>query len=128
MKTTTIFYATLFIIIEKEFKKQENIDPNFDTEVKVLQDLQDEYYIKYGALFFAKPIKHIEKKGKIYADNFTDFYCDPKNIQYYSLSQETKPEYKNGKVIVTLKNKQTQKTEKSILIPFSKTILRQVSF
>jgi DUF1680 family protein len=117
-----------FIVIQKTYDKQENINISFEAEVSVQQDAQQAYYFSYGALVFAQPIEAEEQKGKEYAKGFADFYYAPKNKTSYKMPSQPKAQYKQGKIWVHLQNEQTKKLEKNALVPLSKTILRRVTF
>jgi uncharacterized protein len=117
-----------FIIIQKTFDTQETIKIIFEAEVKILQDAQAENYFSFGALIFAKPIAATEQKGKEYAPDFVDYYYQPQENARYAFVKNHQARFKNGSLWVKLKNQNTQKIEKVELIPFGKTILRQVSF
>lgn len=117
-----------FIVIDKIFSMEENIALEFETDIKVKEDLNGEKYFSYGALVFAKSIEAIEQKGKIYATGFEDWMYAPKQRNHYSFVSNDHATFINGKMIVELKNDSTHQIEKTILVPFAQTILRQVSF
>ena len=117
-----------FIVIDKIFSTVENIALEFETDIKMKEDLDGEKYFSYGALLFAKPIESIAQKGKIYATGFEDWMYVPKERNHYSFISNNHATFINGKLIVDLKNDSNHQIEKITLIPFGKTILRQVSF
>lgn len=104
------------------------IEIEFKTEVQIKEDLNKEKYFSYGALFYAKPIEAIEQKGKSYFANFVDLTYKPKDYNRFQFVLNNQAEYTDGKITIKAKNKTTNQIESLTLIPFGKTILRQVSF
>ena len=96
--------------------------------MKVREDNNHEKYFSYGALVFAMPIEATAIKGKIYVADFSDWMYKPMSNTRYSYVDSKQAYYENGKIIVSLKNQNNNSIEKTVLIPFGKTILRQVSF
>ncbi len=117
-----------YIVIERYFLKEDKIELEFTADVLVKEDLNHEKYFTYGALIFAWPIASDEQKGREYAPGFDDLMYAPKVATRYGFIKQHQAKFKDGKIIVNLKNLATQKIEKVELIPFGKTILRQVSF
>jgi len=118
-----------YIVISRLFARKDKIELKFLCDIKVLEDLNHEKYFTYGALLFALPIAANEQKGKEYAPGFNDLMYSPKNdYNHYAFSENHHARYQNGRIIISLKNIGTQKLDKVELIPFGKTILRQVSF
>ena len=79
-------------------------------------------------MFYAKPIEAIEQKGKSYSPNFDDLFYQPKDNYRFQFMEDHNANFREGKITVKAKNKTTNQVEKITLIPFGKTILRQVSF
>jgi hypothetical protein len=79
-------------------------------------------------LFYAKPIEAIEQRGKSYFTNFDDLTYKPINTNRYKFIEENQASFNNGQIILKAKNKTTNQIENITLIPFGKTILRQISF
>ena len=117
-----------YLVFDREFSKNGQIELEFKAEVQVKEDLNHEKYFSYGALIYAKPIKAIEHPGKVYAPGFIDLTYSPIDSSRYGFIANTRASFKDGKISTHLKNKTTQKPEKLELIPLGKTILRQVSF
>lgn len=117
-----------FIIIDREFSSNDNIHISFDTEVQIKTDNAGLNYFTYGALLYALPIKAKEIIGNIYKTNFTDLMYAPLSPTKYIFKKSKKAKYKNGIIETILINKNTKKSEKVELIPFGKTLLRQVTF
>lgn len=117
-----------YIVIERTFSTADKIDLNFVANVEVKEDQNKEKYFTYGALVYAKSIAATEQKGKTYAVGFNDLMYVPTNNTRYKFIAAHKARYKNGKIYVRLQNQSNQQMEKLELIPFGKTILRQVSF
>ena len=53
---------------------------------------------------------------------------EPENKFYYEFVAESKPVFKDGTIKVSLKNSITKQAKESLLIPFGRTVLRQVTF
>ena len=117
-----------FMVFDREFKKQDIITLEFKTEVQIKEDPKKETYFSYGALFYAKPIEAIELKGKSYAPNFDNLTYKPKDNHRFEFIEENQASFNKGQITIKAKNKTTQQIENITLIPFGKTILRQVSF
>jgi DUF1680 family protein len=117
-----------FIVFNRKFKKQEALTIEFKAKVEIKKDLNNENYFSYGALFYAKPIEAFEQKGKSYFTNFDDLTYKPKDNHSFEFIEENQASFNKGKITIKAKNKKTQQIENIKLIPFGKTILRQVSF
>jgi DUF1680 family protein len=117
-----------FMVFDREFKKQDIITLEFKTEVQIKEDPKKETYFSYGALFYAKPIEAIELKGKSYAPIFDDLMYQPKDSYRFQFVPEHQALFTNGTITIKAKNKSTLQVESITLVPFGKTILRQVSF
>ena len=117
-----------FIIVARKFSKSDKIQIEFKTEVRIKQDANKENYFTYGALFYAKAIEAEELKGRNYFEGFDDFSYKPKNNIRYQFIENNKAAFENNKIKVNAKNSNTNEVEEITLIPFGKTILRQVSF
>ena len=117
-----------FIVFERTFSKNEQVELEFLTDVRVLEDLNHEKYFAYGALIYAKSIAAIEQSGKTYAPGFEDLMYTPKETVRFDFLNNHNAKFQNGKIEVILKNKETQKSERIELVPLAKTILRQASF
>ena len=117
-----------FLLFEENSKEKEEITLEFEAAIIVKKDGNNEKYFTYGAQVFALPIQAEEIKGRLYKTGFYDIEYAPKEKLSYSFIEENNAKFKDGKIEVTLKNNSTQTTEKVTLIPFGKTILRQVSF
>jgi hypothetical protein len=117
-----------YIVIERTFATTDKIELKYTADIEVKADVNKEKYFKYGALFYAKPIAATEQKGKAYATGFNDMMYAPQNKIRYKFIAGHNARYKNGKIHVRLQNQSNQQIEKLELIPFGKTILRQVSF
>jgi DUF1680 family protein len=117
-----------YIIIERTFKTNDNIKLEFKTEVKVITDSKGEHYFSYGSLFYAKEISSLQIKGKEYARGFEDLNYEPLDKTRFKFIENHRATFNNNNIKADLKNIVTNKTETVTLIPFGKTILRQVSF
>lgn len=117
-----------FIVFNRNFKKQDALSLEFKTEVQIKKDLNNEKYFSYGALLYAKPIEAIELKGKSYFTNFNDLTYKPINNNRFQFIQDNQATYNDGVISIKAKNTITNQIENITLIPFGKTILRQVSF
>ncbi len=117
-----------FMLIDRTFGKDDQVELEFLADVLVKEDLNREKYFTYGALVYARPIVATEMTGKIYAPGFEDLNYKPADSTRYEYLKNLKISCQDGKIRVNLKNVKTKKTESVELIPFGKTILRQVSF
>jgi len=117
-----------YLLIDRQFSKNDQIELEFKAEVEVKEDLNHEKYFSYGALIYAKPILAIEQKGKIYAPGFEDLTYSSLDSSRFAFIRNHQAKFQDGKISVYLKNITTQKVERLELIPVGKTILRQVSF
>ncbi|MGL3000648.1 beta-L-arabinofuranosidase domain-containing protein [Flavobacterium sp. RSSB_23] len=117
-----------FLLFEENSLEKEAITLEFEAAIVVKKDANNEKYFTYGAQVFALPFQAEEIKGRLYKTGFYDIEYAPKEKLSYSFIEENNAKFKDGKIEVTLKNNSTQTTEKVTLIPFGKTILRQVSF
>lgn len=117
-----------FIVIEKTVDQTAQIDLEYETEVKLNEDVKNEKYFTYGALVYSKPIKAAMQKGKSYATGFEDLYYKAEETPLYELTNYTNASFKNGIIRVNFKNCKTNKNEQVELIPIAKTILRQTTF
>jgi DUF1680 family protein len=117
-----------YIVIEREFQKNDEFSINFTAEVSIAEDLNNEKYFKYGAVIFAKQIPSSLQIGRIYAPGFADLTYKSKSNLRFKFIENHKATYKNGNIIAQLKNLENNKIEPVTLIPFGKTVLRQTSF
>lgn len=117
-----------FLVFEQEFTNNDQIALEFAAEVKVNEDLNNEKSFSYGALVYAKPITAIGNTGRTYAPGFVDLTYSPADTTRYEFIPNHDAHFKDGKISLNLKNRDTHKIENLELIPIGKTILRQVSF
>jgi len=117
-----------YIIIDRDFKSTDNIRISFETSVQVKKDSNKETFFTYGALVFANPIESTEQKGREYNPGFADWMYTPVTKIRYTIKGDADAKYQQGRITVNLLNVSTGKIEKVTLMPFGKTILRQVSF
>ena len=116
------------IVIDRKIGQQDSIVMEFSAEVQIKEDINKEKYFSYGALFYAKPIEAVEYRGKSYFTQFNDLTYKPINASRFEFIEDHQARFSNGQIILNAKNKTTNQLEKITLIPFGKTILRQVSF
>ena len=117
-----------YIIIHRLFAENDKVTISFNTTVMVKETAHKEKYFQYGALIFAKPIAAKEVNGKVYKAGFEDKMYAPLNNTHFEFIAGSKPVYKDGTIKVTLKNSVTKQPEAGLLIPFGRTVLRQVTF
>lgn len=117
-----------YIVIEKQFSTDDKVTIQYAADVEVKEDLNKEHYFAYGALFYAKPITAKEQKAKEYAKGFQDMMYMPIDSTRYKFVTAHQARFKNGKIKLRLQNQSNHQIEKLELIPFGRTILRQVSF
>ena len=117
-----------YIVIDKMFAGDEHIKLTFEAGIEVYQVNNNESYFRYGELLYAYPIPARELKGKTYAPTLSDYLYIPTEKKAYKMTKSQKPEFITGKIQVHMLNTTTQQKEKTVLVPFSKTILRQVTF
>lgn len=117
-----------FLIFNIPIAKQDSFEIEFKAKIQIKEDVNNEKYFSYGPLFYAKPIEAIELRGRTYFTNFHDLTYKPKDKYHYQFIEDNQATFKNGQILMKAKNKTTQNIENITLIPFGKTILRQVSF
>jgi DUF1680 family protein len=118
-----------YIVINRKFNRTDRIKLRFETDVKVEEDINHEKYYRYGALIYAKSIDSNQVKGKEYLSGFADYMYKPmQTLVQYKFAEGQKATFKNGKIKTYLLNTATNEVEGIQLVPFCKTILRQVSF
>ena len=117
-----------FLVFDRPFAKEDAIEIEFKAKVQIKEDWNNEKYFSYGPLFYAKPIEAIEQKGKSYFSNFDDLTYKPKNNNRFNFVEDNQATFSDGKIVIKAKNRTTNQIESITLIPFGKTILRQVSF
>lgn len=117
-----------FIVINREFSTNDYVDLSFEARVEIKTDPSNARYFTFGALLYALPIDSKEISGRNYFGTFKDFTYEPKNNIRYTFKNNVKTKYEQGKIYTELINQNNNKPEKVELIPFGKTILRQVTF
>ena len=117
-----------FIKIDRKFSEADTIQIEFKTMIRIKEDAKQEKYFTYGALFYAKSIAAEEHKEKIYLNEFVDYTYKAKSKEQYEFIENNKATFINNSIKLNLKNSINNQIEEISLIPFGKTILRQVSF
>ena len=117
-----------YIVIHKTFKNGEEITLSFETQIEKQVDAKNEVYFRYGALLYAYPIPAKEIQGRSYSETFFDYFYTPIERKQFKITENQAPEYANNVIQLNVINLSTTKPEKINLIPFGKTILRQVTF
>lgn len=117
-----------YILIERTFEKNDNLNLEFKTEVRVIKDNIGGHYFAYGSLFYAKTIAALQIKGKEYAKGFNDLNYEPLDTTRFGFIENHRATFINDAITVKLKNESTNQIETITLTLFGKTILRQVSF
>ncbi|MDI9338466.1 MAG: glycoside hydrolase family 127 protein [Alphaproteobacteria bacterium] len=117
-----------FIVINRIFSDNDIIQFNFETDVLIKADTNGRHYFSYGVLIYALPIKSVEIIGKNYGNNFTDYTYKPISNIIYTFQNGIESKFNNNKIETQLINPKTNTLEHVELIPFGKTILRQVTF
>lgn len=117
-----------FLVFDRKIGKEDKIQIEFQTEIQIKEDVNKEKYFSYGPLFFAKSFESIEQKGKSYLTNFDDLFYVSKDKSSYQFIIDNEAKYENGKIEIKAINKLNNQIETIQLVPFGKTILRQVSF
>lgn len=116
------------MVFDRKFAKQDAIQTEFQTNVQIKEDANKEKYFRYGALFYAKSIDALEQKGKSYTTNFFDLTYKPLDTIRFQFIEDNQATYHQGQISIRAKNKTTNQIESINLVPFGKTILRQLSF
>lgn len=117
-----------FIVFHSKTSKHYDLTLNFSAEVKIKTDAHEEKYFTYGPLFFAYPIPSEAIIGKKYTTDFYDLTYNTKDTLRYLFIEQNNVKLQDSHLEVQLKNGLNNTIEKIKLIPFGKTILRQVSF
>jgi hypothetical protein len=116
------------LVFEVNANNSATLELEFKAKVEIKEDVNKEKYFSYGALFYAKSINALELTGKTYYKQFTDITYKPIENARFQYIEEHNARFNAGKIMVHAKNKNTNQIETITLIPFGKTILRQVSF
>lgn len=117
-----------FLVFDRPFIIEDTIEIEFGAKVEIKEDLNNEKYFSYGPLLYARSIEANEEKGRSYLKNFDDLMYRPKDNYRFQFIQDNQATYIDGKITIKAKNNTTNQIESITLIPFGKTILRQVSF
>ena len=117
-----------FLVFDRKMGKEDKIQIEFLTEIQIKEDANKEKYFSFGPLFYAKSFESIEQKGKSYLTNFDDLFYVSKDKSSYQFIIDNQAKFENGKIEIKAKNKSNNQIETIQLVPFGKTILRQVSF
>ena len=117
-----------FLVFDRKIVKEDKIQIEFLTEIQIKEDANTEKYFSYGPLLYAKSFESIEQKGKSYLTNFDDLFYVSKDKSSYQFIIDNQAKFENGKIEIKAKNKSNNQIETIQLVPFGKTILRQVSF
>ncbi len=117
-----------YMVFNKTFKPQDQIKIKFEAQPEKVKDTNGNTYFRYGALFYAKDIASQEIKGKTYAEHFSDYTYQPLNTIRYKIGADSHPVFEKGILKVNLLNTNLNKEERVELVPFGKTVLRQVGF
>jgi DUF1680 family protein len=119
-----------YIVVSKKWSGKRQIKLEFLPEVITEQDVNGEYYFKYGSLILAHEIASIPEITKLYSlTGFADtqYVAEDLTVYEYETPSDIRPVGKN-KFEVSLFNPKTGKSEKVVLQPMGNTILRQVTF
>ena len=117
-----------YIVIDKTFDRNEKILLKFTANIEIHQDRNSDVYFTNGGLLYAYPIPFNELKGRIYSPTLCDYFYIAKAKKDFTMIKDQKPSFKNGKIQIQMLDKTSNNKENIELIPFGKTILRQVTF
>ena len=117
-----------FLVFDRKIGAEDKIQIEFITEIQIKEDGNKEKYFSYGPLFYAKSFESIEQKGKFYLNHFDDLFYISKDKSSYQFIIDNEAKFDNGIIEIKAMNKLNNQIELINLIPFGKTILRQVSF
>ena len=117
-----------FLVFDRKIGAEDKIQIEFITEIQIKEDGNKEKYFSYGPLFYAKSFESIEQKGKSYLNHFDDLFYISKDKSSYQFIIDNEAKFDNGIIEIKAMNKLNNQIELINLIPFGKTILRQVSF
>lgn len=122
--------ANGYIVVSKKWHGVETVTLEFDQEVVVEQDLNGEYYFRYGGLVLAHPLASDATITKQYSlSGFADVEYRPKDLTIYEYAGSSKIKNLGNLTFETeLFNPKTDKNETVTLKPIGKTILRQTTF
>lgn len=115
-------------VFEKVFQINDNVQLTFETGIQQKETKNGSYYLNYGALLYALPIKAKEITGRVYTDDFKDYMYETVSKDVYLCEKDCGARYENGKIQTRLINRQSGEAAIHELIPIGKTILRQVTF
>ncbi|WP_264510139.1 glycoside hydrolase family 127 protein [Flavobacterium sp. N1719] len=117
-----------FIVIQRHFAVKDSFQIRWNTTVQMETTAQGEVFYRRGALLYALPIPAREHQERTYKPGFTDFTYNAMHFQPYRYVPNAQPIWKANSIQTQLFNSQTQQLETVTLIPFGKTILRQLTF
>jgi uncharacterized protein len=117
-----------YLVFEREFMATDQVQFSFETEVQVKTDLSGHQYYSHGALLYALPLEAREIAGKQYHGHFCDYTYEPTAMVRYGFKRDANAYFEAGTIHTVLINKHTGAPENVELVPFGKTILRQVTF
>ncbi len=130
-----------YILVSKTWTGTEVIQLELQAEPEIKQDLQHNYYYKYGVLVFALPIDSREIVARVFPiEGFRDLKYEPISRVRYRYCSGNKPEivwtdpvgtgnnWQRIALKTTLINETNGQAENVMLQPIGATILRQMTF
>ncbi|MFN8095514.1 MAG: glycoside hydrolase family 127 protein [Vicinamibacteria bacterium] len=117
-----------FVRVRRRFQSGDHVDVTFGARVRVLTDAPQRRSFAYGALLFARAIPASERRGRSYAPGLDDLYYAPRDGARYAFVERHEAAYRDGRLFVRLRNRDTQAIERVELVPPGRTILRQLAF
>ncbi|HLA54518.1 MAG TPA: beta-L-arabinofuranosidase domain-containing protein, partial [Flavobacterium sp.] len=118
-----------YIIISKKWSGKQQIRLEFFPHVTTEQDVNGEYFFRYGSLVLAHKIAAIPTITKTYSlSGFTDIEYSPTAFTVYEYNDAPIKSLGNGTFETALVDPKSGKSEKVILEPMGQTILRQTTF
>ncbi|MEI6410938.1 MAG: beta-L-arabinofuranosidase domain-containing protein [Bacteroidota bacterium] len=119
-----------YIVLEKDWQKQDRFSLKFTTAVTVHKDLAKGRYFTYGPLVYANKITAVETVTKQHPlPGFTDLQYRPAGeLRLHTYVPFNEARFDKGMIFVKLRNPKSGALETITLVPLGQTILRQTTF
>jgi DUF1680 family protein len=117
-----------FIVIHRYFATTDRIKIRFTAEVQQKPTTNGEVYYQYGPLLYALPIAAKAIADRTYKKGFTDYMYTPVDFEPYYIAPKAKAIWNALTIQTQLVYPNSKQLQTFVLIPFGKTVLRQLTF